>query len=99
MVDASEEPFKWGLPDLDGLRRYVTSIVGPIPELTPRSFFHEELSWNANKVDELLLPIIHKMNKKSQVRNNLSIYPLRLDLRTTGLFSEVHILSFFWRIF
>ncbi|EJD06452.1 PIN domain-like protein, partial [Fomitiporia mediterranea MF3/22] len=50
VVDTSEEPFKWGLPDLDGLR----------------SFFHDELSWNAGKVDELLLPIIQRMNKRGQ---------------------------------
>ncbi|KAH8117820.1 hypothetical protein DFH11DRAFT_1570873 [Phellopilus nigrolimitatus] len=50
VVDTSEEPFKWGLPDLDGLR----------------DFFREELSWGAGKVDELLLPIIHKMNKRGQ---------------------------------
>ena len=33
-----------------------------------RSFFRQELSWNAEKVDELLLPIIHKMNKRGQVK-------------------------------
>lgn len=32
------------------------------------SFFRQELSWNAEKVDELLLPIIHKMNKRGQVK-------------------------------
>ncbi|KAI5122769.1 hypothetical protein M0805_009851 [Coniferiporia weirii] len=50
VVDSSDEGFKWGLPDLDGLRE----------------FFKEELSWNPSKVDELLLPIIHKMNKRGQ---------------------------------
>ncbi|KDR78874.1 hypothetical protein GALMADRAFT_137860 [Galerina marginata CBS 339.88] len=50
-VDSSEEPFKWGLPDLDGLR----------------AFFHEELGWQQGKVDELLLPIIQRMNKRNQV--------------------------------
>lgn len=47
-VDNSEEPFKWGLPDLDGLR----------------AFFYQELGWAQTKVDELLLPIIRKMNKR-----------------------------------
>ncbi|THH07366.1 hypothetical protein EW145_g3430 [Phellinidium pouzarii] len=47
VVDTSKEVFKWGLPDLDGLRE-------------------EELSWGSSKVDELLLPIIHKMNKRGQ---------------------------------
>ncbi|KAG1821643.1 uncharacterized protein BJ212DRAFT_1445185 [Suillus subaureus] len=50
-VDSSDEPFKWGMPDLDALRH----------------FFHEELRWNQAKVDETLLPIIQKMNKRSQV--------------------------------
>ncbi|KAL0574982.1 DNA repair protein rad2 [Marasmius crinis-equi] len=49
-VDESEEPFKWGLPDLDALRE----------------FLKEELGWNQSKVDDLLLPIIQKMNKRSQ---------------------------------
>ncbi|EAU85580.2 flap structure-specific endonuclease [Coprinopsis cinerea okayama7 len=49
-VDSSDEPFKWGLPDLDGLR----------------AFFNSELGWPQSKVDELLLPIIQKMNKRSQ---------------------------------
>lgn len=50
-VDSSDEPFKWGMPDLDALRH----------------FFHEELRWNQAKVDETLLPIIQKMNKRNQV--------------------------------
>ncbi|KAG2074311.1 PIN domain-like protein [Suillus decipiens] len=49
-VDSSDEPFKWGMPDLDALRH----------------FFHEELHWNQTKVDETLLPIIQKMNKRNQ---------------------------------
>lgn len=50
-VDSSDEPFKWGMPDLDALRH----------------FFYEELRWNQAKVDETLLPIIQKMNKRNQV--------------------------------
>ncbi|KZT07787.1 PIN domain-like protein [Laetiporus sulphureus 93-53] len=49
-VDESEEPFKWGLPDLDALR----------------DFFNSELGWHASKVDDLLLPIIRKMGKRGQ---------------------------------
>ncbi|EGN98893.1 hypothetical protein SERLA73DRAFT_108084 [Serpula lacrymans var. lacrymans S7.3] len=49
-VDSSEEPFKWGLPDLDALR----------------DFLREELGWGQSKVDDLLLPIIQKMNKRKQ---------------------------------
>ncbi|TFY67189.1 hypothetical protein EVG20_g4030 [Dentipellis fragilis] len=51
-VDESEEPFKWGLPDLDGLR----------------NLFLEELGWSTSKVEELLLPIIQKMNKRNQAQ-------------------------------
>ncbi|KAI0925793.1 hypothetical protein AcW1_008124 [Taiwanofungus camphoratus] len=50
-VDESEEPFKWGLPDLDALR----------------DFFNSELGWHQTKVDDLLLPIIRKMGKRGQV--------------------------------
>ncbi|KAI0719319.1 hypothetical protein C8T65DRAFT_636320 [Cerioporus squamosus] len=49
-VDESTEPFKWGMPDLDALRNY----------------FKTELGWDQSKVDDLLLPIIRKMNKRSQ---------------------------------
>ena len=49
-VDSSDEPFKWGLPDLDGLRH----------------FFGEELHWPHPKTDDLLLPIIQKMNKRTK---------------------------------
>ncbi|RDB26417.1 DNA repair protein rad13 [Hypsizygus marmoreus] len=49
-VDSSDEPFKWGLPDLDALR----------------AFFREELGWGQAKVDEILLPIIQRMNKRGQ---------------------------------
>ncbi|KAF8632252.1 hypothetical protein AX15_001999 [Amanita polypyramis BW_CC] len=62
-VDSSDELFKWGLPDLDGLRQ----------------FFHKELGWQQSKVDELLLPIIQKMNKRGQAaainkQSNLTEY-------------------------
>ncbi|KAL4258482.1 XPG/RAD2 endonuclease family protein [Pleurotus pulmonarius] len=49
-VDESDEPFKWGLPDLDGLRMFLL----------------EELGWRQVKVDELLLPIIQKVGKRVQ---------------------------------
>ncbi|KAK0204838.1 PIN domain-like protein [Desarmillaria ectypa] len=51
IVDESDEPFKWGLPDLDALR----------------GFLHEELGWPQSKVDDLLVPIIQKMGKRGQV--------------------------------
>ncbi|KDQ57323.1 hypothetical protein JAAARDRAFT_35946 [Jaapia argillacea MUCL 33604] len=49
-VDSSDEPFKWGLPDLDALR----------------GFLHEELGWGQAKVDDLLLPIIQRVGKRGQ---------------------------------
>ncbi|KAF8206312.1 hypothetical protein K438DRAFT_1669146 [Mycena galopus ATCC 62051] len=49
-VDSSEEPFKWGLPDLDALRE----------------FLYAELSWSPAKVEELLLPIIQKIRQRGQ---------------------------------
>ncbi|KAJ7274297.1 hypothetical protein B0H12DRAFT_1042509 [Mycena haematopus] len=49
-VDSSEEPFKWGLPDLDALRE----------------FLYNELSWSPAKVEELLLPIIQKIRQRGQ---------------------------------
>ncbi|KAJ7678916.1 hypothetical protein DFH06DRAFT_1265749 [Mycena polygramma] len=53
-VDSSDEPFKWGLPDLDALREYL----------------YAELSWSSEKTDELLLPIIQKMRKRGQANLN-----------------------------
>ncbi|KAE9391383.1 PIN domain-like protein [Gymnopus androsaceus JB14] len=50
VVDESDEPFKWGLPDLDALR----------------AFLREELGWVQPKVDDLLLPIIQKVGKRGQ---------------------------------
>ncbi|KAI0034241.1 hypothetical protein K488DRAFT_46003 [Vararia minispora EC-137] len=51
-VDDSKEPFKWGIPDLDGLRE----------------LFMQELGWSTPKVEELLLPIIQKMNRRNQAQ-------------------------------
>ncbi|KAF9456623.1 hypothetical protein BDZ94DRAFT_334056 [Collybia nuda] len=50
-VDSSDEPFKWGTPDLDALR----------------GFLREELGWGQDKVDEVLLPIIQKMRQRREV--------------------------------
>ncbi|KIY67260.1 PIN domain-like protein [Cylindrobasidium torrendii FP15055 ss-10] len=49
-VDNSEEPFKWGIPDLDALR----------------GFLFQELGWRKEKVDDLLVPIIQKARKRGQ---------------------------------
>jgi len=50
ILDSSDEPFKWGMPDLDALRVY----------------FQNELGWGQAKVDEILLPIIQRMNKRGE---------------------------------
>ncbi|KIJ52582.1 hypothetical protein M422DRAFT_776205 [Sphaerobolus stellatus SS14] len=49
-VNESEEPFKWGLPDLDALHQ----------------FLQEELGWSQNKVDDLLVPIIRQMGQREK---------------------------------
>jgi DNA excision repair protein ERCC-5 len=67
-VDDSDEPFKWGLPDLDGLRQYVLPSFSSTPILMKHnSFFGGELGWLQKKVDELLLPVIQRMRKRQQV--------------------------------
>lgn len=63
-VDSSEEPFKWGIPDLDALRHFI----------------NEELGWNQSKVDDLLMPIIQRMSRRNQVcpgAVGLVLYPSR----------------------
>ncbi|PCH42190.1 PIN domain-like protein [Wolfiporia cocos MD-104 SS10] len=68
-VDESEESFKWGLPDLDALRRSVylsACCSAPVTHGTINSYFNAELGWYQSKVDDLLLPIIHKMGKRGQ---------------------------------
>ncbi|KAN0061334.1 DNA repair protein rad2 [Thecaphora frezii] len=53
-VDESDEPFQWGLPDLDSLR----------------TFLGEYLHWPVSKTDQYLLPIIEKQNQRSRARGN-----------------------------
>ncbi len=43
-VDDSQERFEWGLPDLDGLRRFARAKMG----------------WPDDKVDELVLPLLQR---------------------------------------
>ncbi|PFH60551.1 hypothetical protein XA68_10794 [Ophiocordyceps unilateralis] len=47
-VDDSAEPFKWGVPDLEGLRRFLMSTIG----------------WSQERTDEVLVPVIRDMNKR-----------------------------------
>ena len=47
--------------------RYSYYITACPPTDLRRRFFQQELGWQQTKVDELLLPIIQKMNKRGQV--------------------------------
>ncbi|TKY89545.1 hypothetical protein EX895_001330 [Sporisorium graminicola] len=53
-VDESDEPFAWGLPDLDSLR----------------TFLGEYLHWPVSKTDQYLLPIIERQNARNRARGN-----------------------------
>ncbi|KAL2270183.1 hypothetical protein VTJ83DRAFT_2367 [Remersonia thermophila] len=48
VVDSSPEPFQWGVPDLDGLRRFLIGTVG----------------WSQERTDEVLVPVIRDMNRR-----------------------------------
>lgn len=48
-VDSDKTPFKWGSPDLDSLRKFLMQLAG----------------WPSDKTDELLVPVIQKMNSRS----------------------------------
>ncbi|GAB5586597.1 DNA repair protein rad2 [Umbelopsis nana] len=47
-VDSSTQEFEWGMPDLDGLRQYLFSMLG----------------WDEKKVDGLVVPVIKEMNSR-----------------------------------
>ncbi|SNX85855.1 related to RAD2 - structure-specific nuclease of the nucleotide excision repairosome [Melanopsichium pennsylvanicum] len=53
-VDESDEPFAWGLPDLDSVR----------------TFLGEYLHWPVSKTDQYLLPIIERQNARNRARGN-----------------------------
>lgn len=48
-VDASPEPFQWGVPDLDSLRAFLMATVG----------------WDQERTDEVLVPVIRDMNRRA----------------------------------
>lgn len=48
-VDGSAEPFQWGVPDVEGLRRFLTATIG----------------WSKERTDEVLVPVIRDMNRRS----------------------------------
>ncbi|KAI9825847.1 MAG: DNA repair protein rad2 [Thelocarpon impressellum] len=49
-VDASPEPFAWGVPDLDRLRGYLMATIG----------------WTQERTDEVLVPVIRDMNRRER---------------------------------
>ncbi|KAH8930195.1 PIN domain-like protein [Atractiella rhizophila] len=55
-TDTSPESFTWGFPDLDGIRSYLT----------------EHLGWGRPKSDEILLPLMKRMNARPAVQGTLN---------------------------
>lgn len=47
-VDADAEPFQWGVPDVEGLRRFLMATIG----------------WSKERTDEVLVPVIRDMNRR-----------------------------------
>lgn len=47
-VDASTEPFQWGVPNLEGLRQFLMTTIG----------------WSQERTDEVLVPVIKDMNRR-----------------------------------
>ncbi|CAO1635439.1 unnamed protein product [Sympodiomycopsis kandeliae] len=55
-VDSSDEPFQWGLPDLDNLRLYLAEYLG----------------WPTTKTDQYVVPVIEAQSRRSRARGNQS---------------------------
>lgn len=47
-VDRDPEPFQWGVPDLEGLRRFLMATIG----------------WSPERTDEVLVPVVRDMNRR-----------------------------------
>lgn len=47
-VDQNPEAFQWGVPDLEGLRRFLMATIG----------------WSPERTDEVLVPVIRDMNRR-----------------------------------
>lgn len=47
-VDGSPEPFRWGVPDVEGLRGFLAAAVG----------------WSRERTDEVLVPVVRDMNRR-----------------------------------
>ncbi|KAI1872226.1 uncharacterized protein JN550_003945 [Neoarthrinium moseri] len=59
-VDQDQEHFQWGVPDVDGLRRFLMATIG----------------WSQERTDEVLVPVIRDMNQRDAVgtQSNITRY-------------------------
>ncbi|RKU44624.1 DNA repair protein rad2 [Coniochaeta pulveracea] len=59
-VDASTEPFQWGVPNLEGLRQFLMATIG----------------WSQERTDEVLVPVIKDLNKREAegTQSNITRY-------------------------
>jgi DNA excision repair protein ERCC-5 len=59
-VDSTAERFQWGVPDVDGLRRFLMSTIG----------------WSQERTDEVLVPVIRDMNRREAegTQSNITRY-------------------------
>lgn len=59
-VDATPDPFQWGVPDLDNLRSFLMATIG----------------WSQERTDEVLLPVIKDMNRREAegTQSNITRY-------------------------
>lgn len=59
-VDKNPEHFLWGVPDLEGLRRFLMATIG----------------WSQERTDEVLVPVIRDMNRREMegTQSNITRY-------------------------
>jgi DNA excision repair protein ERCC-5 len=59
-VDDTAEPFQWGVPDVEGLRRFLMATIG----------------WSKERTDEVLVPVIRDMNRRDMegTQSNITRY-------------------------
>lgn len=59
-VDKNPEAFQWGVPDLEGLRRFLMATIG----------------WSPERTDEVLVPVVRDMNRRDMegTQSNITRY-------------------------